>query len=149
MTEHTPIPISPISRVEVIATGARRRWTLAEKRRIVAESYSEPVSATARRNGLSASQLFSWRRLEREGRLGPAAEATRFTPAVVADHAPSSSPASLREQVTATEPPTSPMCPGLAPGRIEIVLRCGHRILIDNGIDAALLARILGILGRS
>ena len=32
MTEHTPIPISPISRVEVIATGARRRWTLAENK---------------------------------------------------------------------------------------------------------------------
>jgi len=134
----------------VITTGARRRWTVAEKRRIVAESYSEPVSATARRNGLSASQLFSWRRLEREGRLGPAAEANRFTPAIVADHAPSaSSPASPREQVTVTEPPASPTCPGVAPGRIEIVLRCGHRILIDNGIDAALLARILGILGRS
>jgi transposase len=148
MTEHTPIPISPISRVEVITTGARRRWTLAEKQRIIAESYSEPVSATARRNELSASQLFSWRRLEREGRLGPAAEATRFTPAVVADHAPASGPPSLPEQAMATEPPASPICPGVAPGRIEIVLRCGHRILVDNGIDAAVLARILAILGR-
>ncbi len=52
MTEHTPI--SPVSRLEVISTGARRRWTLGEKRRIVAESYSAPVSATARRNGLSS-----------------------------------------------------------------------------------------------
>jgi Transposase len=54
MTDHTPI--SQVSRLEVISTGARRRWTLAEKQRIVAESYSAPqvVSATARRNGLSA-----------------------------------------------------------------------------------------------
>jgi transposase len=141
--------MSPVSRVEVITTGARRRWTLAEKRRIVAESYSEPVSATARRNGLSPSQLFSWRRLEREGRLGPAAEATKFTPAVVVNHAPASNPASPSEQVTATEPPASPTCPGEALGRIEIVLRCGHRILIDNGIDAGVLARILAILRRS
>jgi len=59
MTDHTPI--SQVSRLEVISTGARRRWTLAEKQRIVAESYSAPrvVSATARRNGLSASQLFT------------------------------------------------------------------------------------------
>jgi transposase len=141
--------MSPISRVEVITTGARRRWTLAEKRRIIAESYSGPVSATARRNGLSASQLFSWRRLEREGRLGAAAEATRFASAVVANDTAPSGPPLLPEQVTATEPPGSPMCPGVAPGRIEIVLRCGHRILIDNGIDAAVLARILAILGRA
>lgn len=67
MTEGTPI-----SRVELILTGARRRRTLAEKRRIAAESYSGPVSATARRNGLSASRLFGWRRLEREERLGAA-----------------------------------------------------------------------------
>jgi len=42
-------------------------WTLNEKQRIVAESYAVPrqVSATARRNGLSASQLFTWRRLAR------------------------------------------------------------------------------------
>jgi hypothetical protein len=60
MTDHTPI--SKISRLEVVSTGARRRWTLEEKRRIVAESYDGPrlVSVTARRNGLSASQLFTW-----------------------------------------------------------------------------------------
>ena len=69
MTDHTPI--SKISRLEVVSTGARRRWTLEEKQRIVAESYDGPrlVSVTARRNGLSASQLFTWRRLAREGRL--------------------------------------------------------------------------------
>ena len=69
MTDHTPI--SKISRLEVVSTGARRRWTLEEKRRIVAESYDGPrlVSVTARRIGLSANQLFTWRRLAREGRL--------------------------------------------------------------------------------
>jgi transposase len=145
MTDHTPI--SPVSRVEVISTGARRRWTLAEKRRIVAESYSAPVSTTARRNGLWASQLFTWRRLAREGRLGSEAEASRFAPAIIADGA-SSGPVSLSEQVTATEPPTSSKYPA-APGRIEIVLRCGHRVVVDDGIDATALARILAVLGRA
>ena len=41
MTDDTPI--SKVSRLEVISTGARRRWTLPEKRRIVAESYGAPV----------------------------------------------------------------------------------------------------------
>ncbi len=36
MTDHTSI--SKVSRLEVITTGARRRWTLLEKQRIVAES---------------------------------------------------------------------------------------------------------------
>ena len=69
MTDHTPI--SKLSRLEVVSTGARRRWTLEEKQRIVAESYDGPrlVSLTARRNGLSTSQLFTWRRLARDGRL--------------------------------------------------------------------------------
>jgi transposase len=64
-----------VARLDVISSGARRRWTLPEKQRIVAESYAAPrqVSATARRNGLSASQLFTWRRLARDGRLEEAA----------------------------------------------------------------------------
>ena len=58
---------------------------LEEKHRIVAESYSGPrlVSVTARRNGLSASQLFTWRRLAREGRLVEADETTVFAPAII------------------------------------------------------------------
>lgn len=37
MIDHTPI--SKVSRLEVVSTGARRRWTLEEEQRIVAESY--------------------------------------------------------------------------------------------------------------
>src|SRR3954467_14216072 len=83
MTEHTPM--SSVSRLEVIATGSRRRWTLAEKRRIVAESYRAPriVSATARRHGLTPSQLFTWRRLDSEGRLTADADALTFVPATL------------------------------------------------------------------
>jgi len=103
MAEHTPI--SPVSRLEVISTGTRRRWTLAEKRRIVAESHSAPVSATARRNGLSASQLFNWRRLAREGRLDEAAAAPQFAAAFVADEGSLSSAVSLPEQLKAAETP--------------------------------------------
>src|SRR6266581_7543920 len=89
MTDHTPI--SQVSRLEVISTGARRRWTLAEKQRIVAESYSAPrvVSATARRNGLSGSQLFTWRRLARAGRLIEVEEAATFAPAIISREASS------------------------------------------------------------
>jgi transposase len=49
-------------RVEVITgVGRRRRWSLEEKARIVAESLDPATtsSAVARRHGLHASQLFS------------------------------------------------------------------------------------------
>jgi hypothetical protein len=56
---------SLVSRLEVVEVGRRRRWSDAEKLRIVAESMAgrRLVSATARRHGISRSQLYTWRRL--------------------------------------------------------------------------------------
>ncbi len=53
-----------LSRIEVVETGRRRRWTNAEKIRIVEESFSGPrlVSATARRYGISRQLLLNWRK---------------------------------------------------------------------------------------
>src|SRR5712664_652400 len=145
MTDH--MPISKVSRLDVISTGARRRWTLAEKQRIVAESYGGPrqVSVTARRHGLSASQLFTWRRLSREGRLVEADATPAFVPAIVSGES-STGPASLPERVDAAEnSPTLP-CSIAAPGRMEIVLMRGHRVIVDNGVDAAVLASRPGLV---
>jgi transposase len=148
MTDHTPI--SKVSRLEVISTGARRRWTLAEKQRIVAESYGAPrlVSATARRNGLSASQLFTWRRLAQEGRLVEADEATTFAPAIISPEPSTGSPPSFPEHLEAAENSLSSLRPIAAPGRIEIVLTRGRRVIVDAGVDAAALARVLAVLER-
>ncbi|HEY2756950.1 MAG TPA: transposase, partial [Pseudolabrys sp.] len=61
-----------ISRLDIVDTGRRRRWTDEEKRRIVEESLSGPrlASVTARRHGISNQLLFFWRKAYREGRLG-------------------------------------------------------------------------------
>ena len=85
MDSHTPIP--KVSRLEVITTGSRRRWTLEEKLRIVAESFSghRAASSTARRYGLSSSQLFAWRKLAREGRLSEVDEPSFAAAIVVPD----------------------------------------------------------------
>ena len=47
---------------------SRRRWSEAEKRRIVAESYQSGVSVSvvARRNDVNANLVFNWRRQFRE-----------------------------------------------------------------------------------
>jgi transposase len=142
--------MSKVTRLEVIETGARRRWTLAEKRRIVAESHEgrRQVSATARRNRLSASQLFTWRRLAREGRLVEADSSTTFVQALISCESSTSSPASLPEHVDVAEPLPSSSCPVATPGRMEIVLTGGCRVIVDNGVDAAALGRVLAVLER-
>jgi transposase len=137
--------MSKVARLEVISSGARRRWTLEEKHRIVAESYAarRQVSATARRNGLSASQLFTWRRLARDGRLAAADEEMTFVPAMIGDNSPPPS----SQQVEAEDRSVSPQACA-RPGRIEIVLLRGHRVLVYNDVDTAVLARVLAVLER-
>ena len=56
--------------IEVVTTDQRRRrWSVAEKAEFVRRTY-EPgmtVSLVARQSGVGASQLFQWRKLERQG----------------------------------------------------------------------------------
>lgn len=72
-TVSTPMP--EIARRIEIFTGAgrRRRWSAEEKAAILAEceSSGEGISAVARRHGLTASQVFAWRR---RGRCGVAVQ---------------------------------------------------------------------------
>ena len=67
----TPDPHAP-QRVEVITpTRRRRRWSAAEKVRLVEEAMQpgSSVSAVARRHGIAPSQLFGWKRRMLEGGL--------------------------------------------------------------------------------
>ena len=138
-----------VSRLEAIATGARRRWTLEEKQRIVAESYGVPrqVSATARRNGLSPSQLFTWRRLARDGRLVEVDDAP-FAQAVISCEPSTSGLSSFAERLEVGENSPSSSYAVASPGRIEIVLTRGCRVIVDTGVDAAALARVIDVLER-
>ena len=56
-----------ITRLEIVDTGRRRRWSESEKVRIVEESLSAPrlASATARRHGIFNQLLFAWQGLSR------------------------------------------------------------------------------------
>ena len=134
-----------ISRLEVIETGARRRWTPEEKQRIVAESFGAPriVSATARRHGLSNSQLFTWRRLAREGKLVGEDDAAGFVPAVVA-------PEHRMPDVPGEPGPESLPSDRKArsAGRMEIVLSGARRVIVGSDVDAAALMRVIDALER-
>ena len=143
--------MSSVSRLEVIATGSRRRWTLAEKRRIVAESDRAPriVSATARRHGLTPSQLFTWRRLDSEGRLSADADELTFVPAIVADGLPAT-PLTLGPVGLPAVPEAATASSGaVARGVMEIVLVGGGRVIVDKDVNGAALARVIAVLARS
>jgi transposase len=58
-------------RVGRVSSRPRRRWTMAEKRRIVEQTLSSTrsLASLAREHGVNANQLFSWRKLYRGGQL--------------------------------------------------------------------------------
>jgi transposase len=140
--------MSKVARLEVISVGARRNWALEEKQRIVAESYAAPrqVSATARRNGLSASQLFTWRRLARDGCLSD--DEMTFASAVIGGASSSGDPSFLPGQSAADRGLPPQASTTATSGRIEIVLAGGHRVIVDHSVDAAALARVVAVLER-
>ena len=102
------------------SVGRRRRWSLTEKKRIVAESFSEPhqVATTARRYGISRGLLYAWRR---------ALHAIDGLP----DH---------QVVPAVSNTPTSDTTDGR--DRIEIILPNGIRLAVDCGIDPTTLHRI-------
>jgi transposase len=75
---------SSSNRVEIITAIQRgRRWTAAQKMRIVEETF-EPgatVSEVARRHEVAPSQLFTWRRLAAQGALTAAGAGEEVVPA--------------------------------------------------------------------
>jgi len=90
-----------------VAVGRRgRRWPGDEKARAIEESFAPGavVSEVARRHGLTAQQLFRWRR-EARGKARQYTEAPAFVPAVVSTTAaPGSAPAMTRGSETNAAP---------------------------------------------
>jgi|SRR5579871_326402 len=107
----------------------RRRWTAAEKQRIVAESLAGEASVTevARRHDIHPNQLHLWRRQARSGAVsGAGAEGFRFVPVRLATRA------------GAVAPETS----GGAVSAVEVVLRNGRLLRVPEG---AALAQVVAL----
>src|ERR1700733_2954111 len=120
-------------RLEVVETGRRRRWSDDEKLRVVLESLETPraISSTARRHGISRSLLMTWRRAFRAEPMGAGIEQSGFVRAVVA----------TAETVAAESSESTT-------GRMVIEIGKDRRVIVDAGVDAAALARVLAILER-
>jgi transposase len=128
-----------IMTLDVVDTGRRRRWSDAEKERIVAESMSARrlVSATARRHGISRSLLTKWRKPHSEGRLfGWQEGAPHFAPVIVSPE-------------RSAPMPRGSVQPGADAARIEIVLTNGRRIVIGAGVDLAALTQMIAVVERA
>ena len=133
-------------RVEVLGgVERRRRWSSDEKMRLVEETLvpGAKISEVARRNGISASLLFTWRRQARAIEA-PAAVLPRFAAVQITGPDPVAEPA----MPPSDEPPQSrPAMPSRS-GLIEISLGGGKRVRVDASFDAAALARVLDVLER-
>jgi len=108
----------------VTSVRQRRRWSRAEKERIVAAAM-EPgavASAVAREAGIQASQLFRWRR-QLHG-------ASRF--------------ASLTLEVPTDAAPITKL--PLSPGMIEVEFKTGARLRICGPVDAPSVLAVMQVL---
>lgn len=124
------------SRMEIVDSGRRRRFTDEAKLSIVAESYAGPrqVTVTAQRHGITRWQLNAWRRAMREGRLVHRSP-TGFVPAmVVAEPVVASTPSA---ETVAVPPPITDH------GRMEVVSANGLRVIVDRNVDVDVLLRIM------
>ena len=121
-----------VERLAVIVTGRRRRWTDDEKLRIVLESLQTPraVSSTARRHGISRSLLLIWRRSFEASAVDPERPKPAFVPAMVVEEA------------------MSPVLPKAPSSQMVIDFGEHGRVIVDAGVDAEALARVLAVLGR-
>ena len=124
-----------MNRVEVITSvERRRRWSMAEKARLVA-AMDEPdavVTEIARAAGVDVSLLYRWRR-----QLAATREAPAFAPLMVAFDA------SEPESAIA---PVSPSAPSPAPASITVAFGAQVRMTIEGAPDAATLSSVIGAL---
>jgi transposase len=130
-------------RVEVLGgVERRRRWSHDDKVRIVEETLAPGAKVTevARRNGVAASVVFTWRRQARTiGSVGP-----RFAPVQIAAAEALEETAKLLSEDDRRVRSAATARIGL----IEIDLGKGRRIRVDAQVDADALARVLDVLER-
>jgi transposase len=140
-------------RVEVITRGERRRrWSIEEKREIVAESLQPGVgpSEVIRKHGISSGQLYTWRQqLTRRLGGGPSVPA-HFARVDVLAARQQETVGLIAGAATATEARPGAAVPAIAPppatGLIEIVLPGGASVRVDAQVDGRALRRVLGAL---
>jgi len=111
----------------------RRRWSIEEKLRILAQSVAPGSSASlaCRLHGISSGQLYTWRRQFRSGEL------TGFAPVMVAGE-PVPAAAAIAEPAATIAVVEAPV--------IEVELPSGVKLRLTGAVDEAALRRVLSAL---
>ncbi len=120
------------AQVEVITSvERRRRWSRAEKERIVAAAIEQGTVASevARVAGIDTSQLFRWRR----ELCGPAPSTSVFSPVAIA---------------AGPEAISTAVAPGTG-SAIEIELATGGRMRITGPVDRSTVSALIKALTRA
>jgi transposase-like protein len=169
-----------MSRMEIITrTERRRRWSVAERERILAECEAPgaTVRAVAQRNDIAESLIYSWRSTRRTaaaveseplafisyGEIASTEAVANCGASPLSASLPKKA-ASIRQQDVQHEPapfnrPLPPRAqasydlvrphPGNRPGTIDIMLGSGVGLTVDAFVNEKALARVLKALGHS
>jgi transposase-like protein len=136
--EIVPPPSGYIPSARSAPPGARRRFSEADKRRIVeeAERPGASVSGVARRYGITARLLFRWKQ-----ELAPAAKTkTTFLPVTITD-----APEQSAEAPPSLPGPAPVIVERSAPG-IEVELIGGRRVRFERDVDPETVRRLVSLL---
>jgi transposase len=123
------------TQVEVITSvQRRRRWSRAEKERLVAAALEPGVVASevAREAGIHASQLFRWRQELCKRTAAPVV----FNPVAVAP-------------VPESAVPSLPASPPEQAGTVEIEFATGGRMRITGSVDTSTVSAVLRALAKT
>ncbi len=115
----------------------RRRWTSAEKRRIVTESLAADTTVVevARRHDIHPNLLHLWRRQARSGTVTP----MRLASEAAADEVQFASVAIAADERVLTAAPS---------GMIEIEFASGTRLRLSGSVDAAMASAAIVAVAR-
>jgi transposase len=116
-----------------LMAGPRRRRSAVERRRIVEETLEAgaSVARVALKYGVNANQVFQWRRLHRDGKLG-----------VVAEQALKLLPVNVTEETELRKPEPSQVEPARC-GAIHIELPGKVRVTLDGNVDPGVVRAVL------
>ena len=140
---------APTQRIEVITRGERRRrWSIEEKREIVAESLGPGVRPIEiiHKHGITSGQLYAWRQQLTRRMDGPTAGFARVD--VVAGERKVPAPPVTDMAAAASKPPAPVPAVAMlrAKGLIEIVLPGGTSVRVDAHVDDRALRCVLDAL---
>jgi transposase len=116
-----------------LMAGPRRRRSAVERWRIVEETLEAgaSVARVALKYGVNANQVFQWRRLHRDGKLGVAAE-----------QAIKLLPVSVTEETEFRKPEASQVEPARC-GAIHIELPGKVRVSLEGNVDPGVVCAVL------